>query len=147
MKLIKLTQNKYTKVDNEDFESLNKLKWYTRKDRKTFYAARNKAYNRGTLHMHRIIVNCPTDKEVDHLDRDGLNNQKVNLRVVNRKENLNNKGVYKLSKANKSGIKGVTRHTKNNAWVVQKRINGKNKYLGSFADIKEAKKCYEKIQH
>ncbi len=57
MKRIKLTQGKYTLVDNEDFEWLNQFKWYLKKG----YAIRNKPVDgngkRGTLFMHRVILN------------------------------------------------------------------------------------------
>jgi hypothetical protein len=89
MKRIKLTQGKYALVDDEDFESLNKYKWYFHQG----YAIRNtkmKFGKRTTIFMHRIITNCPKGKDVDHINMNGLNNQKYNMRVCKRSQNITN---------------------------------------------------------
>jgi len=84
MKLIKLTQGKFAQVDDEDFEELNKFKWYAHRPKKgnTFYAVRHtrKPSGRGkqtTLQMHRVIMGVHNETVSDHRDGDGLNNQKA----------------------------------------------------------------------
>ena len=83
MKLIALTQGKFTKVDDADFEFLNKWKWfaYKNKNDRSFYARRT-AWNKSTkkheiIAMHRLLMEV-TDSNVlvDHKDMDGLNNQR-----------------------------------------------------------------------
>lgn len=81
MKEIKLTQGYATKVDDEDFEKLNKVNWYV-SIYKNHARAESRQWIKGKLvRMHRIIINCPEDLVVDHIDGDSLNNQKDNLRA------------------------------------------------------------------
>lgn len=76
---------------------------------------------------------------VDHINGDGLDNRKCNLRVCNRAQNGGNS---KLRSNNKSGYRGVSRY-KNTLWQVHISAGGAAKrYLGVFKDIKEAAKAY-----
>ena len=104
MKKIKLGNDiNTTLVDDEDYEILNQHKWhnnigYARTDIKDG----NKWF--GKL-MHRLIMNVPIKMEVDHIDRNGLNNQKSNLRIVTHQQNSMNS---KKQKGSSSKYKGVT---------------------------------------
>ena len=141
MKKIELTQNKYTLVDDEDYEYLNQFRWCVT----ARYATRGKWMGREktqkTILMHRVIMDCPDGMDVDHKDSNGLNNQKENLRICTTSQNLANS---KLSKNNSSGFKGVSWHKNRNKWVAQIRINGKLIHLGIFTDINDAKSSYIK---
>ena len=81
---IPLTQGKYAIVDPEDFERLNKYKWYAVKDSRTFYAYRNKRVGKKyiSLGMHREILDPPGHLVVDHINHNGLDNRKANLRLA-----------------------------------------------------------------
>ena len=88
MRLIKLSQGLSTMVDDKDFEALNEFKWFAQKVKNTFYAGRNMPRVNGrqkTAYMHREIMNTPAEMETDHRDRNGLNNQRENLRVAKEK--------------------------------------------------------------
>jgi hypothetical protein len=87
MREIFLTQDKIALVDDEDFEYLNQWKWCANKGSNTFYAMRS-----GGIMMHRVLLNLSFgDKRVvDHIDRNGLNNQRKNIRVVTCSENYRN---------------------------------------------------------
>lgn len=135
MKKIKLTQNQYALVDNEDFERLDKFKWHIKKQSNSSYAARTK--NNKTLRMHRIITDCPKDMVVDHINGDGLDNRKENLRVCTRKENSMNR---KLNKNNSLNYKGVRLHTPSSKYQVRLR----QKHIGLFDCIHKAAKAYNK---
>ena len=151
MKKIPLTQGQFALVDDEDFEKLNKHKWSAYKDRNTFYTISNLRLGvnrRTTIKMHRIVLGL-TDSSifVDHIDGNGLNNQKSNLRKVTHAENLRN---LKAKKNCKSKYKGVTFHTVNKKWIARISINNKRIHLGSFVDEIEAAKAYDeasKIHH
>lgn len=93
MKEIKLTQGKVVLVDDEDYEYLNQFKWYALKNHRTYYAQRviQNNYIKRTLKMHRVIMDTPCGLEVDHIDGDGLNNQKCNLRNCTFAENRKNR--------------------------------------------------------
>jgi hypothetical protein len=99
MKLIKLTRGKFAKVDDADYEWLNQWKWCTKKSWNTFYARRQTIINgkKKTIIMHRLIMNTPSDLQVDHIDHDGLNNQRNNLRNCTNQQNSLNRNSYKSS--------------------------------------------------
>jgi hypothetical protein len=90
MMLMQLNNGYVTKVDDDDFKWLNQWTWYAKPSAYTIYACRSN-YNKGdpkTIRMHRLIMHCPDDKEIDHKDGDGLNNQKSNLEIVTKHENI-----------------------------------------------------------
>lgn len=128
-------------IDYEDFEKVSKYYWHL-----------EKGYARGTRHntlMHRFILGLTGDKharyniEVDHINRNRLDNRKSNLRVITRKENMMNKSDYKN---NTSGIKGVKWNKNLNKWQVQISHNGKRVHLGVFEDLEDAKKARLKAE-
>jgi len=87
--------------------------------------------------MHREIINPPTDMLVDHIDGNGLNNQKSNLRICNKSQNGMNrrnnegrqfKGVYPVGKK----------------FVARIYIDGENKYIGNYETQAEAARAYDR---
>jgi len=88
MKEIKLTQGQVALVDDDDYEYLNQRKWYLMKNKRNKYAIT--IMNNKTTLMHRLIIKENTIEDIDHIDKNGLNNQKTNLRIVPHSENLNN---------------------------------------------------------
>ncbi len=141
MKIIQLTQNKVAIVDDEDYEELNKFNWTYIKSTYTYYASRNDYKNNKVVGMHRVVMNCPKGMEIDHINGDGFDNRKSNLRICTRSQNNYNN---RIRKNNTSGIKGVWWNKRNKKWCVGIRIRYKNKHLGSFSDINDAKLAYEK---
>jgi len=91
MKKIKLSQGKHALVDSEDFEYLSQWKWCAEKRRHTFYAVRSQWIGGKTkkTSMHRLLARTPRGMDTDHLNGNGLDNRKANLRSATRKENLN----------------------------------------------------------
>lgn len=96
MKRIQLTKDQYAIVDDTDFNFLNQFKWCLHSKG---YACRN-SYERGRSrpklrYMHREILGLDNSRSlidvVDHINRNRLDNRKLNLRVVSRKENLLNR--------------------------------------------------------
>ena len=70
MKQIKLSQGQFALVDDDDFELLNQYNWFANKHRNTFYARRNirlSPTKRTAIQMHRVIVDCPVEKMIDHI--------------------------------------------------------------------------------
>ena len=146
MKKIKLTQGKVALVDDCMFEYLNKHKWCAHKHGNTYYAVRNsKTINgkREMILMHRAVFRKTTKgmMMIDHINHDGLDNQRANLREVtsqqnqmNRKSNINSSSKYK----------GVYWNKRDCKWQATIRINGKTKHLGLFDDEILAAKTYDK---
>ena len=146
MKEIPLTQGKIALVDDEDYESLNSYKWCTAKVIRTLYAHRitpRKDGKQTLLLMHRVLLGLEKGdgKYVDHIDHDGLNNQKSNLRIVTVSQNQMNRIPHKNTS---SKYKGVYWYKKNKRWRSQIMINYKQIYLGQFEDEKEAARAYNR---
>jgi hypothetical protein len=111
-------------VDDEDFDNLDQYYWFARRDRVTSYAVgslsrkpagpttmvgrKRRPKGQGgvgrLIPMHRFLLNAPDDVEVDHINGNGLDNRKCNLRLASRSENLKNRRVFKT---NKLGYKGI----------------------------------------
>ena len=145
MKEIKLTKGFTTIVDDEDFEKLNKIKWYITKGRSGYYAR-----NRSIGAMHRFITNCPQGMIVDHRDHNTLNNQKSNLRLCNYSENNSNRIPSNNSVSKYLGVSVVkikSRHTKLNTiytyYMVGIIKNGKKVYQTTFKNEIDAAKQYD----
>ncbi len=89
--------------------------------------------------MHRLIVGDDDTECVDHIDGDGLNNQRYNLRPATRKENSRNRN----SVSGRSKFKGVTRDTKTQRWRAKITVDGKIIRLGGFKSERLAAKAYD----
>ena len=143
MKEISLTQGKVAFVDDEDFERLNKFKWYAIKHGNTFYAKRHKARlntTRTTISMHREIITFASNKVTDHRDGNGLNNCKANLRSCTQQQNKFNQRMPR--KDNKLGVKGVCWHKQHKKFYPTIAVNGKKMHLGFFDILEDADKAY-----
>lgn len=144
MKTIQLTQGKVALVDDDDYERLNQFKWHCYKDNNVWYAIRNvgKPPNRTTQHMHREILRLKKgDPDVDHRDRDGLNNQRSNLRFATDSQNIANSPCRSAS-----GYKGVYlfRDHKVKPWCAVITRNRKRILIGFFVTAKEAAIAWNK---
>jgi hypothetical protein len=139
MKEIKLTKGKIALVDDEDYEELNKIKWYPIKSSNTFYAIGNDysgAKNKPKS-MHTMIMKTPKGMYTDHIDHNGLNNQKSNLRIVTSRQNSQNRNIKKTSK-----YIGVHWNKELNKWVSQININQELKSIGCFENELDAHNAY-----
>jgi len=143
LKRIKLTQNKYALVDDEDFNWLSQWKWCY--DSSGY--AKRASYSTGrhkTIYMHRELLEVEEGKEIDHINHNGLDNRRSNLRIVIPRQNKFNR---KPNKEGASSYKGVFlykyRKTKN-PWVAQIQIDGQRKCLGYYATSYLASRAYNK---
>lgn len=134
---IQLTQGKFAIVDEADFEVLSQWSWCAKWDGWNWYAESYSAPNgkRTAARMHQFLVGSGTD----HIDGDGLNNTRANLRPATSSQNACNRGV---SAANKSGFKGVSWHKRVKKWQAQIKHSGKVTCIGYFDDAKEAALAY-----
>lgn len=128
MKLIELTQGKFAKVDDEDFEELARYKWHYSDYGRTGYARRMNYKKRPyLLRMHCVLLCVAPPLMVDHINGDGLDNRKENLRVVSKSQNMMNRSIQKNSS---SGYKGVSKCLgKWRAYIV---VDRKQIHLGVF---------------
>ena len=138
IRLIPLTQSKFAAVDVADYERLMAIRWHADKGNHTFYA-------RGTLEgkrisMHRFIMNPPEDMVIDHIDGNGLNNTRANLRICTHIQNLYNSRPVKGT----SAYKGVYWNGEKRKWNAQIRYNGRHIHIGYFDSEKEAARFRDK---
>jgi len=88
--------------------------------------------------MHREIMSPPQELVVDHINGDGLDNRKENLRVCTHAENIRNQ---KLNRLNTTGYKGVC--VNREKWISRIKVNGKLLYLGRYNTPEEAAQVYD----
>jgi hypothetical protein len=144
MKEIKLGRSELvTQVDDTDFKWLNQWKWYVRKSRGTFYVFRweDKECTK-MIHMHRLILGTPYYLEGEHKDRNGLNNQRFNLRNCTHQQNTCNRKSRGASKY--IGVSVRTRYSKKE-YIVQIQINGKRTHIGLFKTEEDAARAYDEV--
>jgi hypothetical protein len=136
MKEIQLTQGKVALVDDEDFEHLNNVKWRAQKDKDSNYYA---LYKGGM--MHRLIMNVSDIRiQIDHIDGNGLNNQRFNLRPCSASQNAMNRRKLKNTSSKYKGVHKRIRVTKkktHNYWVSGIKVLGKLIFLGYFPFTKD----------
>ena len=140
MKHIQLSRNKVAMVDDQDYDKLSKLKWFARYDGHNFYAVRMNSRTEGKrklIPMHRVILGLkPGDGlEVDHRNGNGLDNTRVNLRIVTHSENLHNHSGYST---NTSGYTGVSWYKRTEKWQAKITRNNKDIHLGYFKSMGDA---------
>jgi hypothetical protein len=141
---VPLTQGLEAVIDAEDVPLVEGRNWFTWKNsRGRVYAQRQSRLDgpgkqrQRVLPMHRVIVDAPDDMFVDHIDGDGLNNRRSNLRIVTNAQNMQNRGK---PSNNTSGYKGVSKNR--TRWEAVIRAHGRVKYLGSFGSALEAHQAY-----
>lgn len=138
MKELKLTQGMVALVDDEDFELVSQYNWSAAKGRHTYYAEQKRRLKH--RHMHRLIMDTPVGMTVDHLDGNGLNNQKSNLRNCSPTQNCQNR-VHRNS--SKYGYQGVTDKGKNKFYAYI-RYKTKLTHLGVYSSASLAAEAYNK---
>lgn len=128
-------------VDAADYEALSAFKWYALSTGDGFYAAKGSGSRPGgVVLMHRLLCAAPSGRQVDHINGQRLDNRRANLRLCTQAQNRCNAGIRAN---NRSGFKGVSRHSKNAVWVAHVQSGGVTHYLGSFGDKAEAARAYD----
>lgn len=141
---VPLSQGYEAVIDAADAAHIGRYFWSASVGTHAVYATRavySPARGRTTakIPMHVEILGRRAGLEVDHIDGDGLNNQRCNLRHATRTQNKTNTGKYRN---NKSGFKGVYWDPRANKWRAQIRANGKKYCLGLFTEAEDAHAAY-----
>lgn len=141
MKKIPLTQGKVAIVDDEDFEYLNQWNWCLAKmSRTNEYAMRTiRTPNRVSIFMHRLVLEAKKGEYCDHINGNGLDNRRSNLRICGKKENNINR---RKNVNNTTGYKGVCWDKSSKKWKAQVIYKKKYFHLGFFKNKIEAAKAY-----
>jgi hypothetical protein len=138
---VPLTQGKVAIIDARGAERILQHKWYYHKDG---YAARDRKLSdgpgRNIIFMHQTICEPAPGQDVDHVDRDGLNNRGDNLRPASRTQN----NAHQQKRCdNSSGYRGVSWYAPTGKWMAKITAHGHQMYLGYFQDIKDAARAYD----
>ena len=142
-RLLELSQGKVAIVDAEDYERLTRYKWHIIKTTATCYGARSiKHRKKGQeIYMHRLIIKVPPGLFVDHIDHNGLNNRKSNLRLCTAQQNAQN---HRPQRGATSKYKGVSFSKSKNLFRAMIWHNKKSVHLGYFKCEIDAAKTYDK---
>lgn len=139
---VTLTRGLEAVIDAADAHLVEGFNWFARVGGRAVYACRAEwrdGKQQTAVRMHRVII-CPTrEMQVDHIDGDGLNNRRANLRQASHSQNQRNRG---LGRKNTSGYKGVSWHTSSGKWWARIWAGGKRETIGSFATPEAAHAAY-----
>lgn len=136
-----LTNGGVTVLDYDDWRRLGHVAWYRirKATSKTVYAA-GYLHGRPAIALHRAVLDAPSGHQVDHIDRNGLNNRRSNLRLCDHRQNQANTGAHRDSK---SGVRGVSWNKRLGKWQAFAKVGGRNRYLGSFDTTEAAATAYD----
>jgi len=141
----------YTLVDIADLGRVSERSWQRSNKgeghdntdyAKTDFTCEENGGERGTIPLHRFITKCPPDKEVDHINGDGLDNRRINLRICSHAENHRNLAKRAPETAS-SPFKGVCWDAERGKWMAKILADGHTKFLGRFDSGGEAAVAYD----
>lgn len=121
-------------IDKGDLEKIKPYKWYIEKG---YVIASQEG---GRIRLHRLITGVTKDKVIDHINGNTLDNRRFNLRICDINENVRNS---KISKSNKSGLKGVSWYKTSNKWRASITMKSRTINLGHFKTKEEAAIVYD----
>jgi len=141
-----MAQPKYAKVDPADYKRLREYEWFAINVAHNFYAVRQVRGTKGTrlsiMYMHRELIEVADGLRVDHINHNGMDNRRTNLRAVTHSQNMCHR--RKCSDAKTSKYKGVHRKKKNRKWVARITFEKKEIHLGYFKNEIDAAKAYDR---
>lgn len=140
---IKLNEGKTAIVDSGDLEMVAKYNWNVIESRNTCYA--HTVIGHWVVNLHRYIMSARPGQIVDHINGNGLDNRRSNLRFVTAQQNRMNSVKPRLENAT-SIYKGVHYEKggkRKKRWRARIDANGKKKHLGRFATEIEAAEAYD----
>ena len=133
---IPLTQGRVALVDDIDAAEVTAAgPWFASHDKRNWYARREVAGRSGWL--HGFLTGW---SPVDHVNGNGLDNRRANLRQATNQQNSQNRG---LSSINTSGYKGVGFDRRRRKWRAYIHVDGRQRHLGYFTTAPEAAAAYD----
>jgi len=141
---VPLTQGYEAIIDAADVPLVDGVNWFSIISRhrdgthRTVYGGRNEWLGGGKqafFYLHRVVAGTPTGFDTDHINGDGLDNRRSNLRIATKSENNCNQ---RLSKSSASGVKGVSWDKDRAKWAAHIKIGGKMCHLGRYASLQDA---------
>jgi hypothetical protein len=142
---IYLGEREWTLLDEEDFYRYGNLKLSLGGFKKNFYAVsgvKNKDGNFELVRLHRLLMNSPKGRVVDHRNGDGLDNRRENLRIATRGQNVCNK--IKTRRKTSSKFIGVSWDKRSRLWAAYVGHLYKKIFLGYFKNEIDAARAYDR---
>lgn len=138
---IPLSKGKVAIIDAEDAKRVNQHKWCATVTKRGRWYAKRKVVRDGKATsemLHRFIMNCPKGFEVDHINNDGLDNRRENLRLCTRSQNNGNRRLTTIK------FKGVSWERKSKSWRASIGKDYVNYELGRYKTAEEAAEAYDR---
>ncbi len=147
MREIELTRGKVALIDDADYPLLSAYHWAARQDHNGVWYARRTEHRQDknvSVYMHRAILDVPHGMQVDHVNHNGLDNQRFNIRICTKVQN----GANRLKASKYSSLyKGVSWSKSKNCWEARIGSGSVNpitrRHLGSFKSEIEAARAYD----
>lgn len=147
-KVLPLSAGRVAVVDTDDYERASQFKWSLktapspRRDGKINYYAERRPSQHTYITLHGFIMSCQAGQIPDHINRDGLDNRRANLRIASTVQNAANRGPQIN---NTTGFKGVVVRNKKSGirYVAAIQIEGQMIHLGTFFNPEDAARRYD----
>jgi hypothetical protein len=127
-------------IDSDDAQLVGRFRWRRTITRPTDPVYARARSERRWIKMHSLLIQTGPGLMVDHINGDGLDNRRVNLRIATRQENNFNRAPFAR---NRSGFKGVHLPAGSRSWTAAIKVNGRSRYLGCFPSAEEAARAYD----
>lgn len=143
-KEIPLTKGMFALVDDDDFSRVNEYKWCAHQDGGRWYSFRyfSKDGQRTFMSLHRFIIGTPVGMETDHINGNGLDNRKCNVRICTRNQNQANKSKSWGKHSKYKGVSYAKNRQSPKRWFAQIVSNNKHYHCGYYLTEIEAAKAY-----
>lgn len=148
---------RFAKISPQDAELIIRHRWTVQSSVKAIYFAKSQKREQRYTHyahartqrdgklvrvsMHRLIMNPPDGVFVDHINGDGLDNRRENLRLVTRQQNMANSRKRHVGQ---SKYKGVSQARNSPRWRACIVVNKKQIHIGTFDDELDAARAYDR---
>ena len=146
MKCISLTQNKFAVLDDDDYENALRFTWHYKPSLHTGYARTtgHLGYIGGRrikcqMYLHRLIMRPPYGMQIDHINQNGLDCRRSNMRLSTKSQNQYNKRSHNGF----SQYKGVSWDKEAAKWRADINKNGKHHFIGRYSTETDAALAYD----
>jgi len=141
MKYLPLNKGLYALLDDDDFFRIRQRGWHAVKKYQITYVRRTvgKRGQQKCVYLHHEVLGVISGKHIDHINGDGLDNRKENLRITSPSHNQANR--KNKNKNNTSGFRGVTFSKRDQIWIAQIMVNRRCLCVGRFDSAIEAAKA------
>ncbi len=147
MRIIQLGLGREALVDDNDYEQLSSHTWRaTSNERGLIWYAIRQVYRKGRspkkIRMHRAIMRARAWQQIDHVNGDGLDNRRSNLRVATASQNVQNRRKQRALTSRFKGVARMDHRYVSKPWKATIGLNSKQRHLGYFESEEEAAIAY-----